>query len=797
MSRRWIVTSAVAVGLSLLIAIGLLVVYPKVGAWAIREKAGARLAKKLGREVRFGAIDISIGHATLRDVEVRGPNDGDTPLVHVDRIEVEFDPWRSLVGSVRLGAVRVDGVVATVRRGPDGVDNVSDVLARLSAERAAGASGEGSGGGMRPTSIRVTRARLLADDGVTSSTALVADGDASWTPGELTAELRGITATTIAAPKAGAAKIAITRRTGEPPIVRVEGGEISLDPKLALSGIAGTVHPNPERAGEYVIDLAGGYGGVPGNLWTAKGQLDPKAATASIDLVAAKFQLDRLAPILARTAVVDYANTSVDTHVHLAVSRGGAKFAGEFHLYGLNIGHPMLADKEVHDLDLSGKIDGSFDRESRRLELTRGDFQARDVRFSVTGSASTKRKPRVEAVAAVAPPAKSSKKPLPPPGPPVRGPRGLEELDLHLVIPPVDCQRMLKAIPTEMAPYMAGYEMRGMFSSDIRVAIDWSDLDATILEGTIPYRNCRVTKHPADSPKRLEEEFEHFVEVETGKWLSFIVGPENPDFVPFEEISTHLVNSVMSTEDSGFFKHRGFIPSEFRKALINNLKAGKFKQGASSITMQMVKNVLLFREKTLARKLQELFLTWQVESDLTKDRILEIYFNVIEYGPALYGIGPAAKHYFGKAPKDLNPVEATFFSSILPAPKERYKQYCAGALKRWTEDKIKGYLKVMLTRNRLTQAEYDTALTTPLVFVKDGEETEEECLKRTQKIIKNARSTNPMKQTDAPPRKRPSKDDKDDKARASDGQDGDDEKRERREKREKKRRDKGGDKIDI
>lgn len=161
--------------------------------------------------------------------------------------------------------------------------------------------------------------------------------------------------------------------------------------------------------------------------------------------------------------------------------------------------------------------------------------------------------------------------------------------------------------------------------------------------------------------------------------------------------------------------------------------------------MQMVKNVLLYRDKTLMRKLQELFLTWQVESSLTKDRILEIYFNVIEYGPALYGIGPAAKHYFGKSPKDLNPVEAAFFSSILPSPKERYKQYCNGTLSKWTEGKIQRILGIMLKRDRLTQLEYDEALATPLLFVKDGTETEADCLKRTKKVIKNARSTNPMK----------------------------------------------------
>ena len=119
---------------------------------------------------------------------------------------------------------------------------------------------------------------------------------------------------------------------------------------------------------------------------------------------------------------------------------------------------------------------------------------------------------------------------------------------------------------------------------------------------------------------------------------------------------------------------------------------------------------------------------------------------MIEYGPGLYGIGPAAKHFFDKAPKDLNPTEAAFFSTILPSPKERYKQYCAGTLTKWTTDKINRILGIMLKRDRLTQEEYDKAIATPLVFAdKQGEETEQECLKRTNDVIKKSRSTNPMK----------------------------------------------------
>ena len=714
-------------GLSL-VAIALAVVYPRVAAWKIRRVLTERLAQRLGRDVEVGGVKVRLGHAVVQDVAVRGPYDGDTPLVHIDRIDVDFDAWHSLIGSVRLGEVKLDGLVIAMQRDVSGRDNVRDVIDRL---RGSGGPGDGgsSGGAMRPARITVEHVRLLANDNQTGATALIGDGDATWTPDGLTAHLRQVTATTIAAPKASVAQIEIHKLPGEAPIVSVDGGELELWPKLALSGIGGKIVKDPDHPGHYVIDLAGGYGGVGAQLWTAKGELDPEAVTASIELEAERFQLDRLAPILAHSAVVDYQSTSVDTTLHLDVDRSGAKFAGTFHLRGLNVGHPMIADKEVRDLDLSGEIAGSFDRDQRKLELTRGDMIARDIPFSLTGTIAQQTHP-IEYPDGDAPKCPA--------------PHQLQQVSLRLVIPPIDCQRALRAIPPEMAPYLSGYRLRGVFDADVHLDIDWNNLDATQLDGHVGINHCRVVDEPADSPKRLKDEFEHYVEVEKGEWRSFVVGATNPDFVPLDQISPYLVSSIMSSEDYGFYHHHGFIPSEFKSALVTNLKTCKYAYGASSITMQMVKNVLLTPEKTLARKLQELFLTWHVENTLTKDRIMEIYLNVIEYGPGLYGIGPAAHEYFGKAAKDLNPVEAAFFSSILPNPKERYEQYCHDTLTKWTTGKIERQLAIMLKRDQLTQAEYDKAMATPLLFVKDGHETEDECMKRVKKAIKNARSTNPL-----------------------------------------------------
>jgi hypothetical protein len=757
-SRRWLVAGGIVVGGLFLVLIGLGVIYPRVGAWMIRDRVGGKLAKKLGREVKFGSIDVSLGHAVMYDVEIRGKLDGDTPLVHLARVDVDFDTWSSFVGNVKVGDAKITGMMVTLRRDTYGHDNVRDVIERLRGDGASGTKAKGGLGSMSPKKVTVTGIRLLADDAMTGTTAMVDDGDATWTKEQLVAKLRKASATTPGAPKAAVSTIEIHKLAGMPPRVIAEGGELTVFRSMSLSGIAGSIVSDPEKPGHYVLEFAGGYGGVPGKLWTARGGLDPAATTASIDLVAEKFKLDRLAPILAKSAVVDYQATSVDTSIHVAIDHSGAQFSGDLNLSGLNVGHPLIAEKEVHDLDLSVKIAGAYDNATRTLSLSRGDFVARDVPFSVTGSIARPRRDLVIPEAQMAPQPVDPDPDDPPQqaAKPMRGPYGMQVVKLRLVIPPINCQRMLKAIPAEMVPYMQGYKLKGMFDVDVKLEIDWTNLDLLVLGGHVGLDHCKILDEPADSPKRLLEPFEHYVEVEKGEWLSFIIGPENPDFVPIDQISPNLITSIMTTEDAAFFDHKGFIVSEFRTALISDLKARRFRHGASSITMQMVKNVLLYREKTLARKLQELYLTWHVEQELEKDRILEIYFNAIEYGPALYGIGPAAKHYFGKHPRDLTLKESAFFSSILPNPKDRYRQYCQQELFKWTTAKIERILALMLKRKRITKDEHDRALAAPFAFYKDplDTETEEDCLKRVKKAIKNSPSTNPLAPPDPDPPKK-------------------------------------------
>jgi hypothetical protein len=720
-SRRALVIAGVVLGTLIVLAVlAILVVYPRVGRWMIEERVVPRLEERLDRRVAIGAIDVGRGHAVLRDVRIGGPADAGEPLVRIDRIDVDFDFRASLRGRAVLGAVVIDGVAVRAHRAADGADNFRDVIDRLTGGDAGEAGGGGGGGRLRPTRIEVRRGDLRLVDALDDVTVTIEQFTAGWARGERAVlRARDTRAATGFGPAASATGLTVVVDPVQGRIVEIEGGVAQLWPGMSLTGIAGSLAPG--AAGRFELRLAGGYGGVDRRLWTASGWIDPAREQAAFDLDAERFTLDRLRPILERSPVLAYEQASVDARLHVEVSGAAASFDGAFHLRDFTVNHPYLSEKPIEDLAIGGEAAGRFDRASRTLIVDRSALTARDLPFEITGWLALPGGTREDGQR-----------------------RSRAALDLRFVVPKRPCQEVLAAIPPELVPYMQGFVLRGNFDTDLRVAVDWTDVQGTVLTGRVGIWGCKGRSAPAEVT-RLAEPFEHFVEVERDQWLTFHVGPDNPDFVPIDEVSRHLLNSLMTTEDSSFYGHRGFITREFRTALIKNLEAGYFRYGASSITMQMVKNVLLYREKTASRKFQELFLTWYVETILDKNRIFEIYVNVIEYGPGIYGIGPAAQHYFGKHPRELSPVEAAFFSSILPNPKERYAQYCKGTLRRWTADKISRILALMYKRGRLTEEEYQTAVVTPLLFARDETESEHRCMERRKRAMKNARSTNPLK----------------------------------------------------
>lgn len=196
-------------------------------------------------------------------------------------------------------------------------------------------------------------------------------------------------------------------------------------------------------------------------------------------------------------------------------------------------------------------------------------------------------------------------------------------------------------------------------------------------------------------------------------------------FVPLQYSSPWMIRAAMTTEDNSFFKHGGFNWLAVRESISANLNAGSYVRGASTISMQLVKNIFLTRDKVMVRKLREAFLVWLMEDvvRVPKARILELYFNVIEYGPGIFGIHDAAVHYFGKHPDKLTLGEVAFLVSIVPNPKKFHFYYERGELSDSWHRRMMRYVRYMVTRERATEEDYEEALAHKPAFYKpkDGE----------------------------------------------------------------------------
>lgn len=137
----------------------------------------------------------------------------------------------------------------------------------------------------------------------------------------------------------------------------------------------------------------------------------------------------------------------------------------------------------------------------------------------------------------------------------------------------------------------------------------------------------------------------------------------------YEMISNHLKKAILISEDSAFYSHTGVDFVELKESILKDWETKSFKRGGSTITMQLAKNLYLNPSKNPLRKLKEIAIAWQIENKLTKKRIFEIYLNIVEWGPNLYGAEAAANHYFGKSATDLDAIEAATLAALLPNPR--------------------------------------------------------------------------------------------------------------------------------
>ena len=281
-----------------------------------------------------------------------------------------------------------------------------------------------------------------------------------------------------------------------------------------------------------------------------------------------------------------------------------------------------------------------------------------------------------------------------------------------------DAGDFFRSLPEGMFTSLAGFNATGNLNFFLDFSVDRKWIDSLYFTSKLTADEFRIVHYGTDDYRILNTEFTHKFYDRDGLAAIFIVGPANPDFTPLAEISPWLKIAVLTSEDGGFYFHKGFNPGAIRESMITNLKERKFVRGGSTISMQLVKNVFLTRNKTVGRKLEELLIVWIIENNhlVSKDRMFELYLNIIEWGPGVFGINQASRYYFNKAPAGLSLQEGIFLAGIVPFPK-RFKSVfeCNGQPKAYFSGYMQRMKELMVARNYIQPK--DTMDYDPYVFL--------------------------------------------------------------------------------
>lgn len=247
-----------------------------------------------------------------------------------------------------------------------------------------------------------------------------------------------------------------------------------------------------------------------------------------------------------------------------------------------------------------------------------------------------------------------------------------------------DAQSIFEAFPQGLFESLDGLKVQGKVKYNLNFYLDTKIPDSVRFNSTLTPVDFKILQWGKTNLQKINNPFV-YTPYEYGKPMRDItIGPSNPNFTPLNSISKNFINAVLTAEDPSFFTHNGFVEESIRKSIAVNYKEKKFKRGGSTISMQLVKNIYLSRQKTLARKAEEILIVWLIEHNhlVSKQRMLEVYFNIMELGQNIYGIGEASRYYFGKQPADLTIGDGLFLASIVPKPKaSMYKFMADGSLK--------------------------------------------------------------------------------------------------------------------
>ncbi|KYF62364.1 peptidoglycan transglycosylase [Sorangium cellulosum] len=376
----------------------------------------------------------------------------------------------------------------------------------------------------------------------------------------------------------------------------------------------------------------------------------------------------------------DVARTSIVSRARVVLSADGQTLGidGEGKLKNLSLRSTALADEPIAGLDLAwrakanGRLDGSkITAEDAEVDLgalrliARGEYERAGASHRVRGS---------------------------------------------FEVPLTACQSMLDSAPKGVVAKLHGMRLAGSFGIEGKLRFDTGSLDRTFSLDWGISNTCRVTEMPPElSVDRFKRAFKRMVYGPGRQRVEIESGPGTAEWVPYDDISRFMEVAVLTTEDGGFHRHHGFDEEAIKNSIRENLRKRRFVRGASTVSMQLAKNLYLERTKSVARKLQETLLTMYLEQELTKEQIMELYLNVVEFGPLVYGIGAAARHYFNASAAQLSLGQALYIASILPNPSVQHFDANGEVTPAWS-----GYLRKLMQiahrRHRISDEELEKGL---------------------------------------------------------------------------------------
>jgi Transglycosylase len=266
--------------------------------------------------------------------------------------------------------------------------------------------------------------------------------------------------------------------------------------------------------------------------------------------------------------------------------------------------------------------------------------------------------------------------------------------------------RVKRSLPPAILGPLLDVGVRGSWDYHVALDLDLSKPDSVRFDAdVIPHELALDPRRTRLSLLELDQPFVAVILLPHGARAVRELSDVNPHFRTLDRISPDLAHAVVTNEDGGFFHHRGFNTEAMKKAIAENLKAGAYRRGAGTITMQLARNLYTGHTRTLSRKGQEIVLAWVLEhlTGVSKERLLEIYLNIIEWGPGIHGADEASRFYFDRDASQVSLDEALFLATVVPAPSRwRWRFAQDGTLKSYVKAQMHFIGRAMVAKGWLS-----------------------------------------------------------------------------------------------